>query len=128
MHHAYPEPVAALLSYGDPEKLKYNPNDPYGWPDYVKELSLSLNDLPHLTRMLNDPTTKHTESKNPLMWADIHTGRTTGQLGAVEAISDLMNCIDDVNEGNAISYWSAEEIPRVFAKIGTSVLNHYPNI
>ena len=122
MHYAYPEPVAALLSYGDPEELKENSDDPYGWPDYIKEFSLSLNDLPQLTRMLNDPTTKHTESGNPQIWADIHAWRAIGQLGAVEAIPDLIRYLDDESKNDIISYWITEEIPRVFAKIGTSCI------
>jgi hypothetical protein len=117
MYQAYPKPAVALLSYGDPRKLDNNTNDSNQWPDYVKELGLSLADVPHLIRILNDPTLQHTESDEPEAWADVHAWRALGQLGAVDAIADLIRCLDD--DEDEVSDWTMEEIPRVLARIGT---------
>lgn len=120
MHKEYPEPVSALLSYGDPRKLK-NSKGPYDWPDYVKELGLSLDDIPHLIRMLHDPAVQHTGPDNSSMWADLHAWRAIGQLGAADGIPDLIRCLDYEDE-HAISDWVMEEIPRVLAKIGKATI------
>ena len=128
MYQAYPEPAVALLSYGDPRKLN-NPEDSYGWLNYVKELSLTSADVPHLIRMLNDLTLQHTESDDPKAWADVHAWRALGQLGAVDAIADLIRCLDYDDDDEA-SDWTMEEIPRVLGRIGAPCiepLSHYLN-
>jgi hypothetical protein len=79
MHQDYPPPTAALLSYGDPD-TRHNPKDPHGWSDYVKELGLSLEDLPHLMRMLKNPIRYEANSEDPRIWVNVHAWRAIGQL------------------------------------------------
>ena len=126
MHQHYPESVVALLSYGDPREHDDSP-DPCGWPDYVKKFGLSLDDVPHLIRVLNDPIINHTASDDPQAWADLHAWRALGQLGAVDAIPDLIRCLDYDDE-NEVSDWTMEEIPMVFGRIGAPAIEaliHY---
>ena len=120
MHRDYPEPAAALLSYGKPRKID-NSDDPNGWPDYVKEFALSSEDAPHLIRMLDDPILNNADIKDPRVWANLHAWRALGQLGAVEAIPDLIRCLDYDDE-NEVSDWNMEEIPRVFGRIGAPAI------
>jgi HEAT repeat protein len=126
MHQDYPKPVRELLSYGDPME-HCNPGDPHGWTNYVKEFNLSLDDVPHLIRMLNDPTIKHTASGDPQSWADVHVWGALGQLGAADAIPDLIRCLDYDDE-NEVSDWTMEEIPMVLGSIGNPAIEplvHY---
>jgi hypothetical protein len=116
MNQAYPEPSAGLLYYGDPNRLT-NSQDPHSWPDYVKTFALTLNDLPHLIRMLNDSDLQELDSNDPRVWADLHAWRAIGQLKGVDAIGDLLKCLDYEDE-DGISDWNLEEIPRVLGKIG----------
>jgi HEAT repeat protein len=116
MHQDYPEPVKALFSYGEPRTID-NSDDPSKWPDYLKEFGLSLNDVPHLIRMLDDPILNSLDSKDPRAWADIHAWRALGQLGAVDAIPDLIHCLD-YDDDLDVSDWKIEEIPEVLGRIG----------
>lgn len=120
MHEDYPEPVVALLSYGDPGNLA-NPDDPDGWPDYVKELGLSLEDAPLLIRMLDDPALNYANPEDPRIWAGIHAWRALGQLDAVEAIPDLLRCLDYDDEEEVLD-WNMEEIPKVLGRIGAPAI------
>lgn len=129
MHQDYPEPVGALLSYGDPWKIENNPDDPNGWPNYVTGFGLSSDQVPHLIRMLKDPVLEKADSKDPRVWAGLHAWRALAQLGAVEAIPDLIRCLDYEDE-DEVSDWSMEEIPEVLSRIGTASiepLSHYLN-
>lgn len=118
----YPEPTAFLLSYGDARKLPES-TGPYGWPDYVKEFGFCLDDLPHLIRMLRDPTIASADSDDPRVWADIHAWRTIGQLRAVSAVEDLLHLLkDEDDEEENWDDWIPTEIPKVLGLIGVEAV------
>ena len=114
--HNYAEPVSYLISYGEPEEI-YSYEERKEWPDYVKKFSLSLDDVPNLIRILYDPVIKNARSTEPAIWANIHALRAIGQLGAIDAIDDLIRYLDYCDDKDT-SYWIIEEIPIVFSKIG----------
>lgn len=116
MSQAYPEPTASLLSLGDPRKID-TPNDSYEWPDYIKKFGFSLKDVPFLIQILKDPAFKTADSTDPIVWSDLHAWRVLGQLQAVEAIPDLLLCLDYEDEGD-VEDWAMGEMPDVLGKIG----------
>ncbi len=126
MNQVYPEPTASLLSYGEPRQ-SHNPHNSREWPDYIKEFGFSSNDVPYLIQMLKDPAFRAENSNDPVVWAGLHAWRVLGQLQAVDAIPDLLECLDYDDE-NEVSDWTMEEIPVVLEKIGVAAiepLSHY---
>jgi len=118
MNQTYTEPTASLLSLGDPRQIDAS-NNFRKWPDYIKKDGFSLKDVPHLIQMLKDPAFKTANSNDPIIWADLHAWRVLGQLRAVDAIQDLIHCLDYKKE-NEVDDWSMEEIPSILAKMGVN--------
>ena len=130
MSHAYPEPTASLLTFGDPTQIQ-NPNDSREWPDYIKKFGFALNDVPHLIQMLKDPTFRAANANDPIVWAELHAWRVLGQLQAVDAIEALLHCLDYDEENEDLCDWTMEEIPIVLGKMGVAAiepLSHYNRI
>lgn len=117
MQFDYSEPVASLLSCGKPDNK---------WPDYISQFGISLSDVPHLTRMLNDTNIKNADHNDPVAWADIHAWRTIGQLKAIDAIDDLIACLA-CNDDEFGSDWVMEELPKVFSLLGGTCIEPLSN-
>lgn len=125
MNQIYPEPTASLLSLGHPKHINEYQNF-REWPDYIKKFGFSLKDVPSLIQILKDPTFKMANSDDPIVWADLHAWRVLGQLQAVKAIPDLIECFDYDDESE-IEDLTMEEIPRVLGNIGADAVKPLTN-
>ena len=103
----YQSPVDLLLSYGDCRNLKT-------WPDYLQELGLTVDHTPDLIRMATDDDLRSGNPNGLEIWAPVHAWRALGQLRAVDAISPLLNLLD-----NRDNDWLISEAPKVLGLIGT---------
>src|SRR2546423_8764075 len=81
----YPAPLDALLSLGEP-----------AWDDWLdyRRLGLMPDHVAELTRMATDPDLNRGGPDSPEVYAPAHAWRALGQLGAVQAIPDLLGLID----------------------------------
>ena len=106
----YSSPVNKLLSYGDPRDFEK-------WPDYL-QLGFTEEHVPELIKMARETDLIFSESEEFENWAPVHAWRVLGQLKAKEASEPLMNLFHELEDED----WSDEELPTVFALIGTSTL------
>jgi hypothetical protein len=104
----YPEPVARLLTLGDPGALGDD------WPDYLDH-GLAPEHIPDLIRMATDPALNLGKPDSPDVWAPLHAWRALGELQAGEAVEPLLALLEDEELQDD---WAAEELPLVFGKIG----------
>lgn len=111
----YPQPVARLLSLGQPELNSIG--DPEQWLDY-REMGLGPEHIPDLIRLAIDREI-YLDSSNALeVWGPIHAWRALGQLRAVEAIEPLIG-IMRTWEGDE---WVTDELAQVLPLIGPEVV------
>jgi len=87
-------------------------------PDYVKDYSLTQEDIPGLIRLAREwvADTDWPEEEHLAFFAPVHAWRALAQLRAKEAIPvllDMMGVMDDRGDD-----WHLEEFPHVFAWIG----------
>jgi hypothetical protein len=120
MSTTYPEPVAKLLTYGEPETTDHNK-----WPNYPEQTGIELAHVPDLVRLIGDKELRTTDpdEEDPKYWGPVHAWRTLGQLKATEAVKpllDLAHELFDVNSG--FDSWAISELPTVYGLIGKSAL------
>jgi len=108
----YPDPVARLLTLGDPGGLGAD------WPDYLG-YGFGAEHIPDLIRMATDPALNLGDPDTPEVWAPLHAWRVLGELKAVEAIEPLLALFDDAELQDD---WAAEELPLVFGKMGAPAI------
>ena len=108
----YTEPVAQLLTYGDPR-------DETEWPDYLS-LGFTEEHIPELIKMATDEDLHWTSSESLEVWAPVHAWRTLGQLKAEQAIEPLMALFDF--EEDFDDDWVLSEFPTVYGMIGSKAI------
>ena len=108
----YTEPVAQLLTYGDPREET-------GWPNYLS-LGFTEEHIPELIEMTTDEELKWADSESLEVWAPVHAWRTLGQLRAEQASEPLLALFDFINDFG--DDWAMSELPTVYAMIGTRAI------
>lgn len=88
--------------------------EPATWPDYLKELGITLEHIPELIRMMMDEELTWADGESTEVWAPTHAWRCLGLLRADEAVASLMELLSDDEDAD----WILEEIPWVLALIG----------
>ena len=112
MASEYTQPVAQLLTYGDPREETE-------WPDYLS-LGFTEEHIPELIKMAIDEDLNWTRSDCPEIWAPIHAWRALGQLKTEQAIEPLMALFklsEDFDDD-----WSMLELPTVYSMIGQKAI------
>ncbi len=127
-NHTYEPPVAELLRYGPCRST--NAND---WPNYGQELGLTADHVPALIEMAQDDELwalfagdydREDEfldadiTPDDALWAPIHAWRSLGQLQAAEAITPLVDVLQQRDFD-----WCWEELPQVFGLIGAAAID-----
>ncbi|GAB1420681.1 hypothetical protein MASR2M15_07920 [Anaerolineales bacterium] len=82
-------------------------------PDYLS-MGFQTDDIPELIRMSTDYELMAGHESDPKIWAAVHAWRVLGELGALEAVSPLLNLYHELPG----SLWTPKELPLVFAQIG----------
>jgi hypothetical protein len=116
----YPEPVAKLLTYGEPDIADAN-----GWPNYLEETGIGPEHIPDLLRMIDDKglRTQDSDEDDPKYWGPIHAWRTLGQLKATSAVKPLLDRAPDLLDyDTGWGEWALEELPDVYGLIGKDEL------
>jgi HEAT repeat protein len=94
MSETYRDPVAQLLTLGDPRQEGRMASE---WRDYPA-LGLTAEHVPELVRMTLDKDLHWTALEGAEVWAPLHAWRALGQLraeSAIEPLLRLLNRIDD---------------------------------
>jgi hypothetical protein len=110
MSAPYEPPVSQLLSLGE---VGFGDS----WLDSAA-LGITPAHVPELIRLLLDEDLYWASSESAEAWATIHAWRALGQLGAVDAISPLLELLGWDDDAD----WALEEIPRVLGMIGLAAL------
>jgi hypothetical protein len=110
--HAYDDPVAQLLTLGDPRGEA-------GWPEYTA-LGLTDEDVPALIRMALDEDLNHRGPESDEVWAPLHAWRALGQLRAMEAAEPLLALFDELDNGG--DDWITLELPKVYSMLGPDTI------
>ena len=108
MTSEYTEPVAQLLTYGDPRGETE-------WPDYLP-LGFTEEHVPELVKMATDEELNWTSSESLEIWAPVHAWRTLAQLQAEDAIEPLLALFDF--EEDFDDDWAISELPTIYGMIG----------
>ncbi|MBW4578112.1 MAG: DUF1186 domain-containing protein [Tildeniella nuda ZEHNDER 1965/U140] len=108
----YHDPVAKLLTYGDCHEM-----DLHDWHNYPETVGLTVDDAPELIRMATDPALWELDDDRLDVWAPIHAWRSLGQLHAEAAIVPLTQLFQERD-----SDWVTEELPKVYAMLGTAAI------
>ena len=112
----YTPPVSQLLAYEAPHDSM---ND---WAGYLN-LGITSEHIPELIQMIGDRFLYSEENEDELAWvAPIHAWRTLAQLKAEAAIEPLIDVIRQWGADLNWNEWMIEEIPEVFAQIGSAAL------
>jgi hypothetical protein len=112
MSETYHDPVAQLLTLGDPRQGGHTVPEWYDYP----ALGLTAEHVPELMRMALDDDLNLADSEGAEVWAPLHAWRALGQLRAEAAIEPLLQLLDRIDdEGDG---WAREDLPRVFGMIG----------
>ncbi len=116
----YPEPVAKLLTYGEPETEYYK-----DWPNYLEETGIGPEHIPDLLRMIDDKglRTQDPDEDDPKYWGPVHAWRALGQLKDAAAVQPLLDRITDLLDyDTGLGEWALEELPDVFGLIGKEAI------
>ncbi len=106
---AYPEPVASLLTMGEPTHSQDK------WEDYPS-LGFGVEHIPDLVRIVEDEALHTADSSSAAVWAPLHAWRTLGQLRAEEAVAPLLRLFDPADD--TWDTWITEDVPRSLGLIG----------
>ena len=107
-----PQPIDRLLTLSEPDG---------DWPDYPSQYGLTAEHIPDLIRLAEDTFRLEDEGEeDPRVYANLHAWRALGQLGALEALPNLMKLCAWVDEYG--DEWAAEELPRVFGLLGVGAI------
>lgn len=104
----YTEPVAQLLSYGDPRGETK-------WSDYLS-LGFTEEHVPELVKMVLDDELNRGSGETLKIWAPVHAWRTLAQLQAEDAIEPLLALFDF--EEDFDDDWAISELPTIYGMIG----------
>jgi len=115
MSETYHNPVAQLLSLGDPRQEDSEASE---WRDY-SALGLSAEHIPELARMVLDDDLHQSGDENE-GWAPLHAWRALGQLRAESAIEPLLQLLKRIDEED--DDWVQEDLPKVFGLIGPAAI------
>lgn len=118
----YSDPVARLLTLGDPREMHREPEWWGGpnWPNYPVEFGLKPEHVPDLIRMATDQELNQAMSDTSEVWAPIHAWRALGQMKAVDAIQPLLGLFHRVDDEN--DDWVGEDLPEVMGLIGPAAI------
>jgi hypothetical protein len=113
---SYPPAVEHLLTLGRP--VGFEPSD---WHRSVAG-GVTREHVPDLIRMLGDPSLNDQRVDDTRFYGPVHAWRAIGHFKAVEAVDDLIRCLDVRQRWDDFDDWSIEEVPRVLAAIGPGAL------
>jgi len=116
MSETYREPVARLLSLGDPRQGNQTTSE---WLDYPG-LGLTAEDVPELARMALDQNLHEADPESAEVWAPLHAWRALGQLRAESAVEPLLQLLDRIDEYG--DDWVQGDLPQVFGMIGPAAI------
>ena len=102
----YAEPVSQLLTLGDLREERE-------WRDYGA-LGIGPEQIPDLSRMVEDDELNEADSESPEVWAPVHAWRALGQLRAEAAVDALLGVLWRADDDD----WTGEEVPVVLGMIG----------
>jgi hypothetical protein len=117
MAETYHDPVAQLLTLGDPRREGHP--DSEEWRDYPA-LGLTAEHIPELARMARDQDLDEADPASPVVWARLHAWRALGQLRAESAVDALLQLLDRVDEYG--DDWVQSDLPTVFEQIGPAAI------
>ena len=116
MSEPYHDPVAQLLTLGDPRQEGQVASE---WRDYPA-LGLTAEHVPELARMALDDDLRWADFENTEVWAPLHAWRALGQLRTETAIEPLLQLLDRIDDTG--DDWTREELPKVFGMIGPAAV------
>jgi hypothetical protein len=116
MSETYRDPVAQLLTLGDPRQ---GGRMAFGWRDYLA-LGFTAEHIPELVRMALDQDLHWTDSESDKVWAPLHAWRALGQLRAEGAVEPLLQLLDRIDEYD--DDWAQGDLPQVFGMIGPAAI------
>jgi hypothetical protein len=116
----YPEQVAKLLTYGEPEADHYE-----DWLNYPEELGIGPEHIPDLLQMIDDKGLRTTDpdEDDPKYWGPVHAWRALGQLKAASVVKPLLDHAPDLLDyDTGWGEWALEELPDVYGLIGKDAI------
>jgi HEAT repeat protein len=116
MSEPYHDPVAQLLTLGDPRQKDQMASE---WRDYPA-LGLTAEHVPELVRMALDKDLHWTDSEGGEEWAPLHAWRALAQLRAESAIEPLLSLLDRIDDLD--DDWAQIDLPEVFGMIGPAAI------
>ena len=116
MSETYRDPVAQLLTVGDPRQEGWVASE---WRDYPA-LGLTGDHVPELMRMALDEDLHWADSESGEAWAPLHAWRALGQLRAEGAIEPLLQLFDRIDADD--DEWAQEDLPEVLGMIGPAAI------
>ena len=114
MSEIYRDPVAQLLTLGDPRQEGRMASE---WRDYPA-LGLTAEHIPELARMALDEDLHRADSESTEVWAPLHAWRALGQLRAESAVEPLLQLLDRVDDDDG----AGRDLPKVFGLIGPAAI------
>ena len=102
----FPEPMARLISYGEPAE----DTDYAAWAAQLAPYPADL------VRMVLDDDLNERDENDPAVWAPLHALKVLGVLGPAEAAEPLTEVLDLDDE------WFDEALPEVYAAIGPEAI------
>lgn len=110
-NEAQENPIARLMELGKPTDTHEQ-----AWPDYLS-LGIGNEHISALLEIATDAELINIPDEDSVRgWAPVHAWRALGQLRAEEAINPLINLFHGIRDND----WVIEEMPGVFAQIGTA--------
>jgi hypothetical protein len=116
MSETYRDPVAQLLTLGDPRQEGRMASE---WRDYPA-LGLTAEHIPELARMALDEDLHWADPESAEVWAPLHAWRALGQLRAESAVEPLLQLLDRIDDGD--DDWAQGDLPKVFGMIGPAAI------
>jgi hypothetical protein len=118
--HAYPEPVAKLFTFGEPEADAIE-----NWPNYLAT-GITVEHIPDLLRMVADPALRGSdlsEEDDPKYWAPVHAWRALGQLQDASVVEPLLQQTENLFDyETGFGDWAIDGLPDVYAEIGAAAI------
>lgn len=119
---SYHEPVAQLLTLGDPRDMPAEEDifGAYHWCNYPTRFGLTTEHVPELIRMATDEDLNMAMSDSKEVWAPLHAWRALGLLKAEEAVAPLLTLLHRIDDNN--DDWAGEDLPDALARIGPAAV------